>query len=205
MDTFEKIFVGILLTVYFIGFMIKNIVTVKRTKQTIKGKSNKVNLLIFNSTLLYIITYVYIFFNPDYLVRIDTLDIFTIKIIGLALIVIAFVLGITTLIGMKDSWRVGIRPEQKTDLIVTGNFVFSRNPYFLSYYLMFLGIFLVFPTLVYLILYIIFVTIVHLMIMDEEKHLILQHGDLYIKNHYYPTKLFILKLHNLQCPIYSMS
>jgi protein-S-isoprenylcysteine O-methyltransferase Ste14 len=82
---------------------------------------------------------------------------------------------------MKDSWRVGIRPEQKTDLIVTGNFVFSRNPYFLSYDLMFLGIFLVFPTLVYLILYIIFVTIVHLMIKDEEKHLIQQHGDLYIK------------------------
>lgn len=181
METFEKLFIGIILTVYFTGFIVKNIVTVKRTKQAIKGKSGKVNLLISNSTLLYILTYVCIFFNPDFLVRIDTLDIFTVKIIGLALIVIAFVLGITTLIGMKDSWRVGIRPEQKTDLIVTGNFVFSRNPYFLSYDLMFLGIFLVFPTLVYLILYIIFVTIVHLMIMDEERHLLVQHGDSYIQ------------------------
>jgi protein-S-isoprenylcysteine O-methyltransferase Ste14 len=181
METFEKLFVGILLTVYFIGFIIKNIVTVKRTKQAIKGKSSKVNLLISNSTLLYLLTYFYIFFNPEYLVRIDMLDLFFIKIVGLTLITIAFILGITTLIGMKDSWRVGIRPEQKTDLIVSGNFVFSRNPYFLSYDLMFLGIFLVFPTLVYLIFYFIFIIIVHLMIIDEEKHLFQQHGDSYIK------------------------
>jgi protein-S-isoprenylcysteine O-methyltransferase Ste14 len=194
METFEKLFVGILLTVYFIGFIIKNIVTVKRTKQAIKGKSSKVNMLISNSTLLYIMTYVCIFFKPDYLVRIDTLDIFTIKIIGLALIIIAFVLGITTLIGMKDSWRVGIRPEQKTDLIITGNFIFSRNPYFLSYDLMFLGIFLVFPTLVYLTFYIIFVTIVHLMIMDEEKHLIEQHGAKYQKYRDSVSRYFSLRL-----------
>ena len=181
METFDKLFVGILLTVYFTGFIIKNIITVKRTKQAIKGKSSKVNLLILNSTLLYLLTYFSIFFNPVHLLLINLLDLVAIKIIGLIFIALAFVLGISTLITMKDSWRVGIRPEQKTDLIINGNFVFSRNPYFLSYDIMFLGIFLVFPTFVYLILYLIFIIIVHLMIMDEEKHLIEQHGTKYQK------------------------
>ena len=179
MDTFEELFVGILLCVYFIGFMIKNVITVRRTKQAIKGKSNKVYLLIFNSTLLNILTYFSIFFNPDYLLWIKMLDLSAIKIMGMVIISLAFVLGISTLITMKDSWRVGIRPEQKTDLIINGLFKFSRNPYFLSYDLLFIGIFLVFPTLVYLIFCLTFIFILHLLIMDEEKYLIEQHGDSY--------------------------
>ncbi len=196
MDTFEKLFVGILLTIYFIGFIIKNVVTVKRTKQAIKGKSSKVNLLILNSTLLYILTYFSIFFNVDYLLWIKTLDLSAIKIIGLVFTSLAFVLGISTLITMKDSWRVGIRPEQRTDLIIIGFFKFSRNPYFLSYDLMFIGIFLVFPTLVYLIFYLTFILIVHLMIMDEEKHLIEQHGDSYKNYKDSVNRYFSLRFRN---------
>ena len=180
METFDKLFVGIVLAIYFLGFIIKNILTARRTMQSIKGKSIKVNLLIFNSTLLYIMAYVCVLLNPGYLIRVFILDISAIKIIGLILISIAFVVGIMTLIAMKDSWRVGIRPEQRTELIVNGVFRFSRNPYFLSYDLIFLGIFLVFPTFIYLIFYITFITIVHLMILDEEKHLTEQHGDLYL-------------------------
>jgi protein-S-isoprenylcysteine O-methyltransferase Ste14 len=194
METFEKFYVGILLIIYFIGFLIKNIVTFKRTKQAIKGKSSKVNIMILNSTILYILTYFCIFFNPAYLKWINMFDLIAIRIIGLLFITLAFVLGISTLIAMKDSWRVGIRPEQKTDLIVNGNFVFSRNPYFLSYDLMFMGIFLVFPTLAYLIFYIIFIIIVHLMILDEEKHLIKQHGDSYIKYKNSVNRYFSLRL-----------
>jgi len=194
MDTFAKYFIGILLTIYFIGFFIKNIITIKRTKQAIKGKSNKVNLLILNSTLLYLLTYFCIFFNPVHLFWIQVLEINVIKVIGLILVTLAFVLGISSLIAMRDSWRVGIRPEQKTDLIVNGNFTFSRNPYFLSYDLMFLGIFLVYPTLVYFIFYIVFITIVHAMILDEEKHLIEQHGDVYRNYKNSVHRYFTLKL-----------
>jgi protein-S-isoprenylcysteine O-methyltransferase Ste14 len=92
---------------------------------------------------------------------------------------LACIIGISTLITMKDSWRVGIRPDQKTDLITNGFFQFSRNPFFLSFDLMFFGIFLEFPNLVYLIFYLTFIIILHLIIMDEEKHLIEKHGDLY--------------------------
>lgn len=193
MEIFDKLFVAIFLTVYFAAFVIKNITTAKRTKQAIKGSSNKVNLLIFNSTLLYLLAYYSIFFNPAHFFWINLLNLVAIKIIGLLFIVIAFVLGISTLITMKDSWRVGVRPEQKTELIVNGNFIFSRNPYFLSYDLMFLGIFLVFPFSLYMIIYILFLIVVHLMIIDEEKHLLEQHGANYQKYRNSVNRYFSLR------------
>jgi len=176
MDSFEEILVVILLSIYFTGFMLKNMITAIRTKQSIKGKSGKMNLVILNFGIL---IYIGIFYHSDYFIWIKWLDYSVIKIMGLVIITFACALGISTLITMKDSWRVGIRPEQKTDLIINGVFKFSRNPYYLSYDLMLLGIFLEFPTLVYLIFYLTFILILHLIIMDEEKHLIVQHGDSY--------------------------
>ena len=193
MDTFEELAIRILLSIYFIGFILKNMITVRRTKQAIRGKSGKVNLVIFNSIILGIIG---IFFHPDYFLWIKILDFSAIKIMGLVIISLACVLGISTLITMKDSWRVGIRPEQKTDLITNGIFKLSRNPYFLSFNLMFLGIFLVYPTLVYLIFYLTFIIILHLIIMDEEKHLIKQHGDLYKNYKASVNRYFSLRFRN---------
>jgi protein-S-isoprenylcysteine O-methyltransferase Ste14 len=174
MDTFDELYIKILLSVFFIGFMIKNVITAIRTKQAIRGKSSKVNLVILNATILGLL-----FFHRDHLFWIKMLDFSALKVMGLVIITLACIIGISTLITMKDSWRVGIRPDQKTDLITNGFFQFSRNPFFLSFDLMFFGIFLEFPNLVYLIFYLTFIIILHLIIMDEEKHLIEKHGDLY--------------------------
>lgn len=176
MDTIYELLVGVLLIVYFAGFMLKNVITALRTKQAIRGKSGKMNLVVINFGIL---IYISIFYHPDYFLWIKPLDFAAIKIIGLVIIFFACALGISTLITMKDSWRVGISPEQKTDLIINGVFKFSRNPFYLSYNIMLFGIFLVFPTLVYLIFYLTFILILHLIIMDEEKHLIMQHGNSY--------------------------
>lgn len=49
MEIFSKTFTGIILTTYFIGFIVKNITTAKSTKQSIKAKSVKVNFLIIET------------------------------------------------------------------------------------------------------------------------------------------------------------
>jgi protein-S-isoprenylcysteine O-methyltransferase Ste14 len=180
METFSKYFIGIVLLVFFASFMLKNIITTKRTKMAIKGKSMKVNLLILSSAVLYTTFYLYIFTSSSYFLGIEILEVFFLKIIGLALVIIAFVLGLTTLVTMRDSWRVGIRPEQKTGLVTNGIFRFSRNPYFLSYIILFLGVFLVFPNGVFFVFYFLMITIIHLMIRDEEKFLTEQHGQNYL-------------------------
>ena len=176
MDIHKEIVIRILLSIFFIAFILKNIITGYRTKLAIRGKSGKMNLVIFNSIILGIIG---IFYHSDYFILINMLDFNVVKIIGLAFMCLACVLGILTLVKMKDSWRVGIRPEQKTDLITNGIFRFSRNPFYLSFNFLFFGIFLVYPTLLYLIFYLTFIITLHAIIKDEEKHLFEQHGDLY--------------------------
>ena len=47
------------------------------------------------------------------------------------LVTTGFMLGILALIAMRNSWRVGIKYDQKTDLVISGIYRFSRNPYFL--------------------------------------------------------------------------
>ncbi len=193
METFAVLFIRILLSVFFIGFMIKNIITVRRTKQSVRGKSRKINLVIINSIILGIVAFTN---HPDYFFWIKILDFSAIKITGLVIVSMACVLGISTLITMKDSWRVGIQPEQKTDLITNGFFKYSRNPFFLSFNLIFLGIFLEFPTLVYLIFYLSFIIILHLIIRDEEKHLMLQHGESYKNYKDSVNRYFSLRFRN---------
>jgi protein-S-isoprenylcysteine O-methyltransferase Ste14 len=179
MDIFYKNFLAVSLILYFIGFIVKNISTAIRTGQAIRGNSIKVIIISIITPLLYLLIITNIMKGADLLFRINRLDYGIIKIIGLILVSISLILGFISLITMRDSWRVGIRPEQRTDLITNGVFRFSRNPYFLSYILIFLGCFLIILTYVFLIIYLIWIILIHLLILDEEKYLTEQHGDIY--------------------------
>jgi protein-S-isoprenylcysteine O-methyltransferase Ste14 len=103
-----------------------------------------------------------------------------IKYVGFALVTSGFVLGILALITMKNSWRVGIKYGQKTDLVTTGIYRFSRNPYFFSYDILILGYILIFPSIILIILYLALVFVFHNMILEEEKYLQSVHGDSYL-------------------------
>lgn len=41
---------------------------------------------------------------------------------------------------MKDNWRAGIQKEDKTSLVTTGIYSISRNPAFLGFDLMYIGL-----------------------------------------------------------------
>ena len=45
---------------------------------------------------------------------------------------------------MRDSWRAGIPERDGTELVTGGLYAFSRNPAFLGFDLMYLGVFLLF-------------------------------------------------------------
>ena len=48
---------------------------------------------------------------------------------------------------MKDSWRAGIPDKDKTELVTTGIYAFSRNPAFLGFDLMYIGVLLLYGNL----------------------------------------------------------
>ena len=107
--------------------------------------------------------------QPEYIFEIDLPK--YINTTGLIFVALGFIIGILALIAMKNSWRVGIKYDQKTDLITTGIYRISRNPYFLSYDILIFGYILIFTSPILIILYLILVIVFHRMILEEEKYL----------------------------------
>ena len=80
---------------------------------------------------------------------------------------------------MKDSWLAGIPREDKTALVTTGMYRFSRNPAFLGFDLMYLGVLLLYANPLTLGFSLFAVVMLHLQILQEEKYLTAVFGEPY--------------------------
>ena len=104
------------------------------------------------------------------------------RIIGCVINAVGVLTFIMSVLQMKDSWRAGVQREDKTNLVTTGIYSISRNPAFLGFDLMYIGIlfaffnwFLCFATSFVLVFF-------HLQIVNvEEEFLIDAFGEEYIQ------------------------
>ena len=72
---------------------------------------------------------------------------------------------------MRDSWRAGIPETDRTEFVSTGIYRYSRNPAFLGFDLMYLGILLLFFNLPLLLFTLWAMVMLHLQILQEERYL----------------------------------
>lgn len=99
--------------------------------------------------------------------------------IGLAVAavgVLFFISGMTT---MRDSWRAGIPEKKETELVTTGIYRYSRNPAFVGFDLMYIGLLLAFPGIVHAVVVLLVVVLFHLQILSEEAFLTKVFGEDY--------------------------
>ncbi|MCC7451579.1 MAG: isoprenylcysteine carboxylmethyltransferase family protein [Anaerolineae bacterium] len=89
---------------------------------------------------------------------------------GCLLIIVGFALTTVAMLQLGLSARIYL-PGQKTHLITSGIYRFSRNPAYSGVYLSFLGIFLILPSLIYLIGFCLFLLNQHFRIQREERFL----------------------------------
>lgn len=66
------------------------------------------------------------------------------RVIGFVLAVCGDVVFIVSVLTMRDSWRAGVSETDKTELVTDGIYQISRNPAFLGFDLVYLGILLMF-------------------------------------------------------------
>ncbi len=176
-----KIYSGLILVFFIAAFAIRNIRTYLATRQSIRGSSKKLTFSVLISTSIYLLIIGRLtFIKPEWILEADFQVFEWLQLPGLILLTFGFLLGILALMSMKNSWRVGIKYDQKTELVRSGVYAFSRNPYFLSYDILILGYILLFPSLIILGLYLILVMIFHRMILEEEKYLESKHGETYL-------------------------
>ena len=79
-----------------------------------------------------------------------------------------FLMAVVT---MKNSWRAGIPETDKTELVHSGIYKWSRNPAFLGFDFMYIGVCLTYCNPVTIIFSLFAIIMLHLQILQEEKYL----------------------------------
>lgn len=114
-----------------------------------------------------------------YLLPIWYLDMEWLRISGVGVVLLAFVWIIVAQFQMKNSWRIGIDYNDKTELIDSGLFQISRNPIFLGVIVSYIGTFLIIPNLLSFCIMVLTIVILQVQVRLEEEFLIKIHGDEY--------------------------
>lgn len=159
-------------------FFAKNILLSKKLDIKIRGKNKEavISVLFF---ALFVGASLYLSLTGASAGKIEGITTLYIQVPALALILLSLVISAFALIGLRESWRVGVIENQKTELITSGIYRFSRNPYFVSYIMMFSGYTLLLQNLILLGLALFNTILIHLMILKEEKYLLGVHADSY--------------------------
>lgn len=93
------------------------------------------------------------------------------KTIGLVLGLLGVIIFGIAVWTMRDNWRAGIAENDKTDMVTSGIYGFSRNPAFLGFDLVYAGIVFMFCNPVLLACSVFAGVMLHLQILQEEKYL----------------------------------
>ena len=102
------------------------------------------------------------------------------RVAGLVIAAVGVALFITAMLTMRDSWRAGVSKD-KTELVTGGIFQISRNPAFLGFDLMYLGVLLVFFNWVLFACSVFAMLMLHLQIVNnEEDAMLLAFGEAYL-------------------------
>ena len=94
--------------------------------------------------------------------------------LGVGIGAVGVAVFITAVITMRDSWRAGVSKTDKTELVTSGIFAFSRNPAFLGFDLLYIGILLMFFNWVLLAASIFAALMFHLQIVNVEEDFLLE-------------------------------
>ena len=102
------------------------------------------------------------------------------RVAGMAVAATGVAFFIAGMLTMKGSWRAGIPEKRETALVKEGIYRISRNPAFVGFDLMYVGILAMFPNLWHLAAVILTVLLFHRQILGEERFLESAFGEEYL-------------------------
>lgn len=100
--------------------------------------------------------------------------------IGMLLSFVGDIVFAIAVITMKDSWRAGLAEKDETKMITNGIYKISRNPAFLGFDLVYIGILLMFFNWILFFFSLLAIVMLHIQILQEEPYLERVFGAAYI-------------------------
>lgn len=170
-NEFQTLAIFILIAFYSIYFG-KMIIQRKKGIVTDQmGRGKKVKKLLMTELFLKVATYSVLIVELISIVLNSTHSFLALRMLGIAFGMIGVVVFGIAVFTMRDSWRAGIPENEKTELITNGIFGISRNPAFLAFDLIYLGLLFCFFNWVLFVFTIWAIIMLHLQIKQEEKFL----------------------------------
>lgn len=176
---------------FIILLILGKVIILKRKRVTVKAaRSNKpgASLYLYPVFLLILLLWMTalteLTFNlsplllPPFITK-KLINLLALEITGAVFIFLSVILMLITLVHFKTSLRFGMNSNNQGKLITTGIFSISRNPFFLSLILFFIGQALVFPGILLIAMAGMAVAGIHLFIMREEKFMRMHYRNQY--------------------------
>lgn len=102
-----------------------------------------------------------------------------VQVVGVAIAILGDAVFAISVFTMKDSWRAGIAEKDTTKMVTKGIYSISRNPAFLGFDLLYIGVLLMFFNVLLLAFTLFAILMLHLQILQEEVYLPTVFGDEY--------------------------
>ena len=176
-----KILATIIIILFYVIYYGKLVIQSKKGIKTVKlakskdkkvGKTEK--LMTFSTVAVLIAQIVSLIL--DY----NVLNIPALTVIGAVIAFIGDIVFLISVITMKDNWRVGIPEDKDTNIVDTGIYSISRNPAFLGFDLMYIGIACMYFNPLTLVFSAFAIYMLHKQIVQEESYLEKTFGKEYI-------------------------
>ena len=101
------------------------------------------------------------------------------KILGAMIACVGLLIFVLAFFSFGDSWRIGIDRKTAGQLVTGGIFSISRNPIYVAFDLLFIGVFLINGTWFFLIFALLAIVAVHAQTLREEKFLAQRYDEAY--------------------------
>jgi len=179
----------VFLIIYFLlVFVLRSFLLWKKTKinpitfnkgNDAHGYNGKVFGIICFIELVVVSIYAFIPSWHKFLLPFWYLDNVSLVYVGWTLLVISLLFVWFAQSNMRESWRIGIDEENKTELVTSGFFAISRNPIFLGIMIANIGLFLVLPNAFTLLITALSTVSINTQIRLEEEFLAKEFGKQY--------------------------
>lgn len=178
--TVFQILTAIVLLVFYGCYYAKKIAQKKKGIRTTQIGKGKQGVPLYIEVAMGIATFCVVIVEIISMVLDWSISPVWVRIMGLVIAAIGVALFITAMLTMRDSWRAGVSQDQ-AELVTSGIFQISRNPAFLGFDLVYLGVLMVFLNGVLLVFSALAVLTLHLQIVNnEEDAMLLAFGKEYL-------------------------